>query len=98
VNKFVAFLRLKNLTTEAQTASVRLDIDGRADPYLLEQAVPACGAVVLGVHALPGFPADANYGVTVRWPSDGSAGLVIRSLSSFWNPASTLVPPVDRVR
>jgi hypothetical protein len=98
VNRNVAFVRLKNLTSIAQTAFLQFDVDGRAAPLTYNRTVPACGSIVVGVHELAAFPANANFGVTVRWPQDGSATLIVRSLDDFWNQQKTLVPPVDRVR
>lgn len=81
-----------------QEATVIINIDGVTQPYTFTRMMPACSAELpTGIHTLPGFPATANYRVTVRWPQDGSALLIMRSIPTFWT-APPVIPPIDRVR
>ena len=77
---------------------VQLDIDGRT-PLRFDRTVPACSSVVVGIHEL--VAGDANFGTAVWSDYSSSATLIMRSLltpETFFNPATTLVPPIDRVR
>jgi len=83
---------------EPQTATVLINVDGMPTPIQFTRAMPACSAEMpTGIHTLAGMPATANYRVTVRWPKEGSALLIMRARATFWT-AAPVIPPVDRVR
>jgi hypothetical protein len=91
-------LSLINLMNEPQTATVIINIDGRAEPLRFERTMPACSAEMpTGIHMLPEMPETANFRTTVRWPKEGSALLIMRSIPKFWTDPP-VIPPVDRVR
>jgi len=82
----------------SQVISVQFDVDGRS-PVRIDKPVPPCSSVVVGVHEI--IAGDANFGTTVWSEMGSSATLIMRSMvtpESFWNPATTLVPPVDGVK
>jgi hypothetical protein len=85
--------------TTAQVIHSQLDIDGRAVPVTFDRTVPGCSSVVVGLHEV--VAGDANFGVAVWSDNPSSAALIMRSMltpETFFNPSTTLTPPVDRVR
>lgn len=62
--------------TQAQTATVRFNVDGRPT-VTRTYSVPACGSVVVGVHEVLGF-GDQNFRTIVSWPMLGSAMVLMR--------------------
>lgn len=85
------------MQTEAQTANVVLNIEGVSQPYTFTRTIAGCGATVVGVHALPNFPATANFRVQVGWPGIGGATLTMRqNTNAFWD--REIIPPVTVIR
>jgi hypothetical protein len=85
------------MQSDAQTATIVINIDGVSQPYRVTRTVPACGSTVVGIHALPNFPATANFRVQVGWPGLGSATLILRpNTSQFWN--REIIPPITVIR
>lgn len=95
--KWVAFLTLTNMQTQPQMASIVINVEGTSIPLHLTRTVAGCDSLVVGVHALPGMPASANFRTQVGWPGAGSAGLVMRPLGNdFWDVWN--IPPVAVLR
>lgn len=81
----------------AQTVSVVINIEGVSTPYKFNRTIVGCGATVVSVHALPSFPATANFRVQIGWPGLGSATLVMRqNTNQFWD--REIIPPVVVLR
>jgi hypothetical protein len=93
----VAFLTLTNLSNEAQTAIVVLNIEGVSNPYRFTRTIAPCNSTVVGVHALPNFPSTGNFRVQVGWPGIGGATLIMRpNTAAFWD--REIIPPVMVIR
>lgn len=85
------------MQTFTQTATVVINVDGMSTPLRFTRTVPACDSVVVGVHALPGMPASANFRTQVGWPGMGSAGVIMRTLGPEFG-TTVVMPPVAVLR